>query len=111
MRSSVIEEHYSMFDRVTRVREKPLLDDDELQEIITDRIDDDPVFHLNNGRRARITVQVDDGEATLSGMVRTASDRRKADIMARALGARTVANQLAVEENLPPKPSRRRNHG
>jgi osmotically-inducible protein OsmY len=87
-----------MFDRLTREREKPLLDDDELQELITDRIDDDPVFHLNNGRRARINVAVDDGEATLSGMVRTASDRRKADIMARALGASTVHNQLNTEE-------------
>ncbi len=100
-----------MFDRLTREREKTLLDDDELQELITDRIDDDPVFHLNNGRRARINVQVDDGEATLAGMVRTASDRRKADIMARALGARTVDNQLVVEDNLPPKTGRKRNHG
>ncbi len=87
-----------MFDRLTPEREKTPLDDDELQQLIADRIDDDPVFHLSNGRRARINVQVDDGEVTLSGLVRTPLDRRKADIMARALGASTVDNQLAVEE-------------
>jgi len=98
-----------MFDRLTGVRERPLLDDDELQQLISDRIDDDPVFHLANGRRARITVEVEDGEATLRGTVRTALDRRKADIMARALGASTVDNQLAVEDPHG-EPARRRRH-
>ena len=97
-----------MFDRLARERETPLLDDDELQQLISDRIEDDPVFHLANGRRARITVQVDDGEATLRGVVRTALDRRKADIMARALGATTVDNQLAVEELAEPRIAQRR---
>jgi len=83
---------------LTREREKPVLDDEELEQLISDRIDDDPIFHLSNGRRARITVEVDDGEATLRGVVRNASDKRRADIMARALGASTVDNQLATEE-------------
>ncbi len=82
----------------TRDREKPLLDDEELEQLISERIDDDPVFHLTNGRRARVSVEVDDGEATLRGVVRTASDKRRADIMARALGAATVHNQLMSEE-------------
>ncbi len=97
-----------MFDRLSAVRERSLLDDDELQQLISDRIDDDPVFHLSNGRRARITVEIEDGEATLRGTVRTALDRRKADIMARALGAATVDNQLAVEA--PSEPARKRRH-
>ncbi len=82
----------------TRDREKPVLDDEELEQLIADRIDDDPVFHLSNGRRARVAVEVDDGEATLRGVVRNASDKRRADIMARALGASTVHNNLATEE-------------
>ena len=87
-----------MFDRFAAVREKNVLDDDELQETIADRIDDDTAFHLNNGRRARITVEVADGAATLRGTVRTALDRRRADILARALGATTVNNRLRVED-------------
>ncbi len=83
---------------LTRDKEKPVLDDEELEQLIGERIDDDPVFHLSNGRRARVTVEVDDGEATLRGVVRTASDKRRADIMARALGASTVHNELMSEE-------------
>ncbi len=97
-----------MFDRLSAVRERSLLDDDELQELISDRIDDDPVFHLANGRRARITVEIDDGEATLRGTVRTPLDRRRADIMARALGASTVDNQLNVEQQHGESPRKRR---
>ncbi len=98
-----------MFDRLSAaVRERSLLDDDELQQIIADKIEDDPIFHLNNGRRARITVEIEDGEATLRGTVRTALDRRRADIMARALGASTVDNQLAVEDQQPESARKRR---
>jgi osmotically-inducible protein OsmY len=90
-----------MFDRFVAPREKPLLDDDELQDLIADRLDEDPVFHLSNGRRARFTVEVDDGTAILRGLVRNASDRRRADILARALGAATVDNRLKVEDQQP----------
>jgi osmotically-inducible protein OsmY len=79
-------------------REEALLDDDELQELIEERLDDDPSFHLRSGRRARFEVEVDDGAVTLRGLVRTAVDRRKADIVARALGATTVDNRLRMEE-------------
>lgn len=87
-----------MFDALIRDRERTLLDEDELQQLITERLEDDPVFHLTNGRRARFSVEVDGGKVTLRGLVRTALDRRRADIMARALGATTVDNQLGVEE-------------
>jgi len=97
-----------MFDALARERDTALLDEDELQQLISERLDDDPVFHLNNGRRARITVEVDDGKATLRGLVRTALDRRRADIIARALGAATVDNQLAIEEQGEPRKRPRR---
>jgi osmotically-inducible protein OsmY len=87
-----------MYDRYVAQREKDLLDDDELQDLIAERLDADPVFYLSNGRRARFAVEVDDGAATLKGVVRNASDRRRADILARALGASTVDNQLKIEE-------------
>ena len=97
-----------MFDGFAAQRERPLLDDDELEQVISDKLDDDPVFQLSNGRHARFDVQVDDGEVTLRGLVRTALDRRRADIIARALGASTVRNELGVEENGDRRPSRRR---
>jgi osmotically-inducible protein OsmY len=99
-----------MFDPLVAQREKSVLDDDELQELIAERLEEDPVFHLNNGRRAKIGVEVDGGIATLRGTVRTALDRRRADILSRALGAMTVDNRLRVEdteERAEPKVRRR----
>lgn len=87
-----------MYEGYSGQKERQLLDDEELEQVISDKLDDDPVFYLSNGRRARLEVEVNDGEVTLRGRVRTALDRRKADIIARALGASTVDNQLAVEE-------------
>ena len=89
-------------------KEKVPLDDDELQELIEDRLDADPVFHLGRDRRVRVEVEVDDGTVILHGVVRTALDRRKADILARALGATTVDNRLRVEPDDPLPTSRRR---
>lgn len=80
---------------------KPPLGDDDLQELIAERLDADPVFQVGPGGRARIEVEVDDGEATLHGVVLSAFDRRKADILARALGATTVDNRLRVEPEDP----------
>ena len=100
-----------MFDRLVVQHEKELLDDDELQELIAERLDEDPVFLLTSGRRARFTVEVDGGIATLRGLVRTSLDRRRADILARALGATTVDNRLKVEDvdgvEVRPAPRRR----
>lgn len=87
-----------MFDGFAAQKERPVLDDEELEHVIRNKLDDDPIFYLSNGRRARFEVEVDDGEATIRGVVRTALDRRKADIIARALGAATVHNNLLVEE-------------
>jgi osmotically-inducible protein OsmY len=43
-------------------------------------------------------VEVDEGHVTLTGVVRTPLDRRRADILARALGAVSVDNRLQVVE-------------
>lgn len=85
-----------------------MLDDDELQLLITERLDEDPSFWGGTGRnRAAIAVEVTDGQVTLSGNVRTAADRRRADLLARALGASTVDNRLRVNDELPSPKSRR----
>jgi osmotically-inducible protein OsmY len=76
------------------------LEDDELQHLITERIDEDPAFWTGGARRrTTITVEVEDGYVTLSGVVRTAMERRRADILARALGAAGVDNRLRVAED------------
>jgi osmotically-inducible protein OsmY len=96
-----------MDQRSLERREKLPLDDEDLQELIEERLEADPVFHLGRDRRVRVEVEVNDGEVTLHGVVRTALDRRKADIVARALGATTVDNRLRVEpeepSGLPPR--------
>lgn len=88
-----------MATRGTRAAKPEILDDDELQQLITEKIDEDPTFWTGTGRRrVSIVVEVDDGSVTLSGLVRTASDARRADILARALGAAGVDNRLKVME-------------
>jgi osmotically-inducible protein OsmY len=72
-----------------------LLDDDQLQQVITEQIDEDPSFWTGSGKnRAIIHVEVTDGHVTLKGVVRSLVERRRADIIARALGASGVDNQL-----------------
>ena len=78
------------------------MEDPELQQLITERIDEDPAFWTGPGRRKTvITVEVEEGYVTLRGMVRTASERRRADILARALGAAGVDNRLQVADETP----------
>jgi osmotically-inducible protein OsmY len=98
-----------MNNESARMRERLRLDDDELQELIEEHLGDDPVFHVGGTRRASLEVDVDDGVATLRGVVRRALDRRKADIVARALGATTVDNRLRVEEDDAQRKPRRGN--
>lgn len=77
-----------------------MLHDDELQHLILERIEEDGSFAVAAGRgRTVINVHVSDGEATLTGVVRTAADRRRADLLARAMGAASVENQLRVAED------------
>ena len=74
-----------------------LLEDDDFQQLITDRLEEDPTFWTGSGkRRTVITVEVDDGHVTLNGVVRNRMDRRRADILVRALGALGVDNRLRV---------------
>lgn len=85
-----------------------MLDDDELQMLITERLDEDPSFWGGTGKnRTVIAVEVNDGHVTLTGNVRTAADRRRADLLARALGAFGVDNRLRVNDEAPSPKSRR----
>jgi len=77
-----------------------------LQRLIVDRIENDSAFWIGRGsRRTMIVVEVNDGFATLTGVVRSASDRRRADILARSLGAQGVDNRLQLDEELTRKKS------
>ena len=91
-----------------RNRPEPM-EDEELQQLITERIEEDPVFWTGSGRRRTyVTVEVEDGHVTLSGVVRSAMDRRRADILARALGATTVDNRLGIAEESAAKEKAKR---
>jgi osmotically-inducible protein OsmY len=85
--------------RVTARNRPEPMEDEELQQLITERIEEDPVFWTGSGRRRTyVTVEVEDGHVMLSGMVRSPLDRRRADILARALGAASVDNRLGVAD-------------
>lgn len=73
------------------------MDDDELQRLILDRIENDTVLWTGKGgRKTIVNVEVNDGSVILTGVVKSRSDRRRADLLARALGALTVDNRLRV---------------
>lgn len=89
-----------MATRGSRATKPEILDDEELQQLISEKIDEDPAFWTGSGRkRQTITVEVEDGFVTLSGVVRTPLDARRADILARALGAAGVENRLRTLES------------
>ena len=100
-----------------RNRPEPM-EDEELQQLITERIEEDPVFWTGSGRRRTyVTVEVEDGHVILSGVVRSALDRRRADILARALGAddRSTTGSASPRNRRPRKrpsaASRKRGQG
>jgi osmotically-inducible protein OsmY len=73
-------------------------DDEGLHRLISDAIQNDAAFWTGRGsRKDMIVVEVDEGYVTLTGIVRTAVERRRADIIARALGAIGVDNRLQLE--------------
>ena len=75
-----------------------VIDDDALETLITDRIDGDPAFWENRkSRKTMIMVEVEGGQVTLKGIVKSPVERRRADILARALGAQGVDNRLRLE--------------
>jgi osmotically-inducible protein OsmY len=93
---------------IIRRAKQGLLEDDELQLVITEQIEEDPSFWTGSGKnRTVINVEVNDGHVTLKGMVRSAVERRRADILARALGAAGVDNQLKVADDNPTDKRRR----
>jgi osmotically-inducible protein OsmY len=78
-----------------------LVDDDALETLITDKLDSDPAFWgSRKNRKTMIMVEVEGGYATLNGVVKSQVERRKADILARALGALGVDNRLRLESEI-----------
>jgi osmotically-inducible protein OsmY len=97
-----------MRPEVIRRAKSGMLDDDELQQVIAEQIDEDPSFWTGGGKsRTVINVEVHDGQVTLTGVVRSVLDRRRADILARALGAFGVDNRLRVADEGSPDKRRR----
>jgi osmotically-inducible protein OsmY len=89
---------------MTIERKREILDDDTLEQLISSRIQDDSTFWTGAGyKRNSINVTVEEGEVTLTGVVRTQLERRRADLLARAVGALTVHNQLQVNEEIREK--------
>jgi osmotically-inducible protein OsmY len=77
------------------------IDDDGLETLITDRLDSDPAFwESRRSRKTMIVVEVDGGYVTLNGVVKSQVERRRADIVARALGAQGVDNRLRLETEI-----------
>ena len=59
---------------IIRRAKSGLLDDDELQLVITEQIEEDPSFWTGSGKtRTVINVEVNDGHVTLKGVVRSPS--------------------------------------
>lgn len=79
----------------SRTRSPSRADDAELEERITDSIETHPHFW-----GALIQVEVAQGVATLTGIVRHPADRQRADLLARAHGARGVNNRLLLESDI-----------
>jgi len=77
------------------------IDDDALETLITDRLDSDPAFwESRKSRKTIIVVEVDAGYVTLNGIVKSQVVRRRADLLARALGALGVDNRLRLEAEI-----------
>jgi osmotically-inducible protein OsmY len=59
----------------------------------------DAVFNAGRRRKGIMTIEVHDGMVTFTGVVRSALEKRRADIIARGLGAFGVDNQLEIESD------------
>jgi osmotically-inducible protein OsmY len=96
--------------RVQAIRQAKdgLLEDEDLQHLIAERLDEDPAFWTGTGKnRLEIAVEVSDGHVTLKGIVRSPLDRRRADLLVRTLGASGVDNRLSVSDAARPAKPRR----
>jgi osmotically-inducible protein OsmY len=81
-------------------RRGALSPDERLRRLIVARLHDDPAF-WTAAARTQVKVVVDDGHVTLMGTVPSEAERRRADILARVLGAVSVDNQLEVQDADP----------
>jgi osmotically-inducible protein OsmY len=76
--------------------DREYMDDETLHQVIKEVIYTDAVFNSGPGRKGTIVIEVHDGVVTLTGVVRNLLEKRRADIIARGLGALGVDNQLEV---------------
>ena len=76
-------------------RMRKWLDDEQLEDAIAEALEEDPGL-----LGALILIDVERGYATLAGIVRTDMNRRRAGLLARALGALGVNNQLRLESDI-----------
>lgn len=76
-------------------RHRYRVNDDELEQLIAESIGNHPRFW-----GALIMIEVEHGYATLTGIVQTEMDRRRADLLARAHGALGVNNRLRLESDM-----------
>ncbi len=72
-----------------------LFEDDHMEVLIAESIGTHPLFW-----GALILVEVECGYVTLTGIVRKEVDRRRAELLARAHGARGVDNRLRLDADI-----------
>ena len=73
----------------------PLFDDNHMEQLIAESLGTHPLFW-----GALILVEVECSYVTLTGIVRKEVDRRRAELLARAHGARGVDNRLRLEGDI-----------
>jgi hypothetical protein len=76
------------------------IDDEELRQMLLGRIQEEWCLAAASGDEPMIHVDVIDGFVTLSGIVGSSAERRRADAMARALGPLGIDNRLTVDTEL-----------
>lgn len=89
-----------MRHRIPRSAAKDRMRDEVLRQVVMEGIENDPVLRITSRedeRKVMIVVDVVDGCVSLSGIVRSAAERRRAVILAWACGASSVQDKLDVE--------------
>jgi osmotically-inducible protein OsmY len=82
------------------------IDDEDLQRRLVERLESDPALWIERGaRESMIFVEVEEGYATLNGIVRSPMARNRADAVARGMGALGVHNRLLLEGEVDERPS------
>lgn len=70
------------------------MDDDDVGELVRQRLDEDADFNVDT-----VDVEVRDGQVTVAGRVGTEGERQHVDQVLSALGATDFTNDVVVDEN------------